>query len=99
MNYTQQILDDILLDAKLGFSIAQTAARLGMPVDAFYQDYYNSQLKVRDYYDSGKAQGDVETDNQLYTLAKNGSLSAKEAYDKKKTEADLSNVFYEIFNT
>jgi len=99
MIYIQQILDDILLDAKIGLSITQIADRLGIPSDEFFGDYYNPELSVRRYYDAGVLQGTVETDNELYKLAKNGSLSAKEIYDTKKTEAGLSNVFYEIFNS
>lgn len=93
------MLDDILLDAKIGMSIAQIAARLRIPTDEFFSHYYSTELSVRRYYDAGVLQGSVEIDNELYKLAKNGSLSATEIYNEKKIEAKLSNVFYEILNS
>ncbi len=98
MKYTKETLDDIMLDAKHGLSLKEIAIRLCIPVLDFFTDYKNKESKVKLYYDSGRAQGKIETDKALFELAKNGSTSAKESYDKKMKNADLSNEIYKIHN-
>ena len=94
--YSQEILDDILLDAKHAFSLMEIAVRLNISFDELFADYCNPELPVKRFYDAGQAQGRIETDKTLYTLAKNGSSTAKDAYDKKLLIAHLSNVFKQI---
>ncbi len=94
--YSQQILDDILTDAKHGHSLQEIAVRLNIPYSELFADYKNTLMPVKQFYDAGQAQGRSETDAALYTLAKNSSATAKAAYDDKILVADLTNKFREI---
>ena len=98
MNYTKEILNDIMLDAQNGFTLAQIADRLNISYAVLYADYCNPDLPVKMFYDSGVAKGKSITDNALFELAKNGSTSAKQMYDQKISDARLSNKFREIFD-
>jgi len=97
--YSSEVLEDIMLDAKHGFSLTDIALRIGIPYLELYSDYCNPDMKVKLYYDAGRALGMVETDKTQFELAKNGSSSAKYAYDRKMINAHLSNVFNEIDNS
>ncbi len=99
MRYNPEILDDIMTDAMHGFSLLEIAVRLGIPYEIFFADYKNETLQVKRYYDAGRSKGKIETDSVLYNLAKNGSATAKQAYDKKMIDAELSNKFLEILNS
>lgn len=99
MIYTQEILEDIQLDAKLGKSLQEIAVRLGISYNRLYADYCNIELSVKKFYDYGTSQGMTLTDNALFELAHNGSATAKAAYDKKVQVAYLTNVYHEIDNT
>jgi hypothetical protein len=96
MIYTQEILEDIELDAQLGKSLLEISVRLGIPYSELYRDYANPDLLVKKFYDFGISKGKTITDNALFKLAENGSSSAKDAYDKKLTIAHFTNVFNEI---
>jgi len=97
MKYNKEILEDIMLDAKHGLSLAEIAVRICIPEKDFFADYINENTQVKLFYDSGRSQGKIETDKALYELAKNGSSTAKTAYDNKMKEAVLRNKFTEIF--
>lgn len=96
MIYTVEILEDIQLDAKLGKSLQEVAVRLGISFSRLYEDYCNTDLQVKKFYDYGASQGMLLTDNALFELANNGSATAKAAYDKKMQVAYLTNVYREI---
>ena len=99
MIYTPEILEDIMLDAKHGFSLSDIALRLNIPYSELYTDYLNSETEVKLYFDSGISQGRVETDKALYELAKNGSTSAKTEYNKKLLNSELETIITEILNS
>jgi hypothetical protein len=99
MTYTPEILEDIMLDAKHGFSLSDIALRLNIPYSELYVDYLNSDTEVKTYFDAGISQGRVETDKALYELAKNGSTSAKAEYNKKLLNSELETIITEILNT
>jgi len=99
LTYTPDILEDIMLDAKLGLSLLDISIRLDIPYNQFYADFCNAETQIKLYYDAGRSQGRIETDKALFDLAKNGSTSAKLSYDNKLTEADLKNKFIEILNS
>jgi len=98
MKYSQQILDDILIDAKNGLSLSDVSLRLGMPFPELFSDYNNPEYEVKRHYDAGAAQGDTITNSALLGLAENGSVLAKAAYDKKRTLANIKNIFDAIDN-
>lgn len=99
MNYTPEILEDIMLDAKHGFSLSDIALRIGIPYSELYADYLNPETKVKEFFDAGISQGRVETDKALYDLAKNGSTSAKAEYNKRLLSSELETIFKEILNS
>ena len=98
MDYIPEILEDIMLDAKHGFSLSDIALRLGIPYSELYSDYLNSSTEVKAYFDAGISQGRVETDKALFELAKNGSTSAKAEYNKRLLSSELETIFKEILN-
>jgi len=98
MKYSQTNLDDIAFDAKLGRSLTEVANRLGISYQELLLDYNDIETKVKQYYLTGQLEGMVETDNQIYTLSRNGSVTAKAVYDKKQEEAKLSNIFRDILD-
>lgn len=98
-SYTKEILEDIMYDATLGRSISEIAIRLGISEKRFLDDFNNPTTQIKRYYNSGVAEGKTKTDKQIYNLALNGSSSAKQTYDNKLLEANLSNSFNEILNS
>ena len=98
IDYTKQILEDIMYDATLGRSIAEIAIRLGISHNRFLDDFNSPTTQIKRYYDSGVAEGQTKTDKRVYTLALNGSSSAKQLYDNKLLEAKLSNSFDKILS-
>ena len=99
IDYTKEILEDIMFDASLGRSIAEVAIRLGISYDRFFLDFNNPTNQIKRYYNAGIAEGKTKTDKQLYSLALNGSSTAKQAYDNKLMEAELKNEFEKILNS
>jgi len=97
MKYSKEILEDIMIDAKHGLSLSEIAVRLCISEKKIFDDYINENTRVKLYYDSGRSQGKIETDRALFELAKNGSSTAKTAYDNKMKEAVLRNKFTQIF--
>ncbi len=82
-----------MLDGKHGLSLAEIAKRLNISEKDMFRAYNDLNTQVRTYYDGGRALGTTETDKALYDLAKNGSSTAKQAYDEKLKQANLRNEF------
>ncbi len=99
INYTTEILEDIMIDATLGRSISEVAIRLGISYVKLLDDYNNPTTQIKRYYDAGVLEGKTKTDKQVYKLALNGSSSAKQVYDNKLLEAKLTNEFSKILNS
>ncbi|MCD6566516.1 MAG: hypothetical protein J7K53_11315 [Bacteroidales bacterium] len=96
--YSKGVLDDIMLDAMYGFSLSEIASRLNINYDEFLADYNNIDMPIKQFYEYGRIKGKTETDNIFFNLAKNGSATAKQIYDNKMLDADLSNAFKKIFD-
>lgn len=96
MKYSQEILEDILLDAKHGYSLADVAMRLNLPYDELLNDYYNPIYEVKQYYDSGRAQGNTDARKAIHGLAKNGSVAANQLYQKTMMTSELENKLKEL---
>jgi len=97
VTYSKDNLEDIMTDAKLGFSLSEIALRLGITEQELFLDYQNDKTQVKLFYDAGRSLGKIETDRPLFNLAKNGSATAKQAYDLKLKEANLTNEIAQIF--
>lgn len=99
MIYDKKTLEDIMTDAKHGFSLSDIAIRLELDYELFIFDYRDEETEIKRYYEAGRTLGRVETDKTLYSLAVSGSALAKTNYDNKIKEAKLSDAFSDIFNT
>lgn len=88
-----------MTDAMLGLSLLDISNRLGITFNELFDDFNDDETQVKLYYNSGRAKGQIETNRSLYELAKNGSAVAKNEYDKKLTESNLSNSILEILNS
>jgi len=95
-NYTKQILEDILVDGRLGRSLHEIAIRLNIPYEEFIKDYDNPQTQIQRYYNAGIIEGKTKTDDTVFKLALNGSTIAKKTYDDKQIESILKNKFKQI---
>jgi hypothetical protein len=94
--YSQEMLEDIQLDAKHGLSLRDIAMRLNIPVSEFLDDYWNVELLDKSHYDTGRTQGTIEVDSAIFKLAANNSHSAQETYKKRLLASRIENKIQEL---
>jgi len=99
MIFTQEQLEDIQRDGMLGKSLIEVSIRLKIPYQELYRSYSDPNSHVKAFYDYGISKGKIVTDDILFKLAENGSISAKTAYDTKMNLAFYTNLFSEIDNS
>ncbi len=98
MIFTDETLNEILLDGQLGLTLYDISVKLGLVYSEFMVHYNNENTLVKHHYENGIIKAKIETNNTLYNLAKGGSSAAKIALDKIHAQTELSNIFKEILN-